>query len=405
MEIITYIQREHPAYGRATTALFGGAFVTFAELYATQPLMPVLSEDFHVTPALSSLSLSVATAALAISMLWVSGLSDSWGRKRLMSVSLLASAIISIFVAISPNFIILLTLRAVQGIVIAGFPSIAMAYVNEEFHPADIGRTMGLYVSGTTVGGMMGRIAIAVLSDTFSWRMAILVIGLLNLGIALWFWFALPRSRNYTPKPVSTAEVVTRLGKAFRSKALVGVYTLGFLLMGGFVTMYNYVTYLLIGSPYHLSQTLAGFIFIVYLTGTIGSTWMGKIADSIGRSKTLTISITIALVGCLTTLFVPLVLKIIGLGIFTFGFFGAHSTASGWVGQLAPTYRAQASSLYLFFYYTGSSILGMVGGVFWSAYGWKGVIGMITILLVVALMVEHMVARVTYSQTKSHIRS
>lgn len=390
---MTYIQRGHSAYGRATMALFGGAFVTFAELYATQPLMPDLSKYFRVTPALASLSLSLATAALAISMLWVSGLSDRWGRKWLMSVSLLASAIISMMVAVAPNFLTLLMLRTVQGIVIAGFPSIAMAYVHEEFHPRDIGRTMGLYVSGTTVGGMMGRIVTAVLSDAFSWRMAILVIGVLSLGIALWFWITLPKSSNYTPQPVSTAEVGTRLGTAFHSKALIGVYTLGFLLMGGFVTMYNYVSYLLIGSPYHLSQTLVGFIFIVYVTGTISSTWMGKIGDSIGRSKTLTLSITIALVGCLMTLFVPLELKILGLGLFTFGFFGAHSTASSWVGQLAPRYRAQASSLYLVFYYTGSSIMGVVGGVFWSADGWKGVISMISALLVVALVVERMVSR------------
>jgi MFS transporter, YNFM family, putative membrane transport protein len=151
---MTYIQEGQPEFVRATVALFGGAFVTFAELYATQPIMPELSRRFHVSPAASSLSLSVATAALAISMLWVSGVSDYWGRKRLMRVSLMASALLSIFVAISPSFIALLGLRLVQGVVIAGFPSIAMAYVNEEFHPKGIGRAVGLYVSGTSVGGL-----------------------------------------------------------------------------------------------------------------------------------------------------------------------------------------------------------------------------------------------------------
>lgn len=390
---MSYIQQGKPGYIRATMALFAGAFVTFAELYTTQPIMPELSRRFHITPAVSSLSLSVATAALAISMLWVSGVSDNWGRKRLMSISLFTSAIMAIFVAISPNFVLLLALRAVQGIVIAGFPSIAMAYVNEEFHPREIGRAMGLYVSGTSVGGMMGRIVIGALSDAFSWRIAILTIGVISLAIAVWFWFALPRPRNFTPKPVHRAEVIQRLGKALNNKALIGVYTLGFLLMGGFVTIYNYVSYLLMGPPYHLSQTLVGFIFIVYLTGTFSSTWMGRLSDSIGRSRVIQISIAIALVGCLLTLTMPLLLKIIGLAIFTFGFFGAHATASGWVGQLAPAYRAQASSLYLLFYYAGSSIAGAAGGLFWSSFGWGGVVGMIAALLVIAYAVERLVLR------------
>ncbi|WP_261381321.1 MFS transporter [Paenibacillus cremeus] len=291
-----------------------------------------------------------------------------------MSVSLVASALISIFVAFSPSFAMLLTLRIIQGVFIAGFPSIAMAYVNEEFHPREMGRVMGLYVSGTSVGGMMGRMVIGALSEAFSWHMAILIVGLLSLGIALWFWFALPRPRNFKPKQIGAAQIVARLGKAFTNKALIGVYMLGFLLMGGFVTMYNYISYELMGPPYRLSQTLVGFIFLVYLMGTVSSTWMGKLGDSIGRSKTMQMAVTIAFVGCMATLLEPLALKVIGLAIFTFGFFGAHSTASGWVGQLAPAYRAQASSLYLLFYYMGSSVAGTVGGLFWSSFGWIGVI-------------------------------
>lgn len=378
---LTYMQRGQPQYLRATMALFGGAFVSFAELYATQPIMPEISHRFHVTPAVSSLSLSVATAALAISMLWISGVSDNFGRKRLMSASLVASAALSILVAISPSFLVLLALRMVQGLVIAGFPSVAMAYVNEEFHPNGIGRAMGLYVSGTSVGGMMGRIIIGVLSDVFSWRIAILIVGCLSLGIALWFWWSLPRPRNFVPRQFGVKEVAQRLGKALFDRALVGVYALGFLLMGAFVTMYNYVSYLLMGPPYHLSPTLVGFTFVVYLAGTVSSTWMGQRADALGRAKTIRRAIAITTVGALLTLLAPLPVKIAGLAVFTFGFFGAHSVASGWVGKLAPVYRAQGSSLYLLFYYAGSSVAGAIGGLFWSSYGWAGVIGMITVML------------------------
>lgn len=163
--------------------------------------------------------------------------------------------------------------------------------------------------------------------------------------------------------------------------------------MGSFVTMYNYISYLLMSAPYHLSQTLVGFIFVVYLTGTFSSTWMGRVADFVGKSKALRISVTISIVGCLVTLFPALLLKIVGLALFTFGFFGGHAIASGWVGQLTPSYRAQASSLYLLFYYAGSSIVGAVGGLFWSANGWRGIVTIITVLLVVAYAMDWVVTR------------
>jgi MFS transporter, YNFM family, putative membrane transport protein len=391
--IVSYIQRGQPGYVRATLALFAGAFITFAILYTTQPIMPELSRQFHISPAMSSLSLSFATAALAVSMLWVSGVSDQWGRKRLMAVSLFSSAALSILVAVAPNYPTLLALRAVQGVVLAGFPSIAMAYVNEEFHPSSAGMAMGLYVSGTSIGGMAGRIITGMVTDLSSWRIAVLVIGIMSMALATWFWFNLPRPAHFSPQKMGLQALVSRLSHAARDRILLGIYTLGFLLMGSFVTMYNYISYLLMSPPYHLSQTLVGFIFVVYLTGTFSSTWMGRAADSIGKSKALRISVTISIVGCLVTLFPSLLLKIVGLALFTFGFFGGHAIASGWVGQLAPSYRAQASSLYLLFYYAGSSIVGSAGGLFWSAYGWLGVVTIITALLIVAYGMDWVVTR------------
>ncbi len=48
--------------------------------------------------------------------------------------------------------------------------------------------------------------------------------------------------------------------------------------------------------------------------------------------------------------------------------------------------RGQASSLYLFSYYLGSSLAGTLGGVFWHHYGWNGVGGFIALLLLAALL-------------------
>ena len=158
--------------------------------------------------------------------------------------------------------------------------------------------------------------------------------------------------------------------------------------------MYNYMGYVLTREPYSLSQTLVGWIFIVFLVGMFSSVWMAKMADKYGRQKVLMISLLLTLIGACLTLHEWLWIKILGLPILTFGFFGSHSIASGWVGRRALHDKAQASSLYLFFYYAGSSIGGTMGGVFWSSFGWSGVVGMIVVFMLIGFVLVQRLAKV-----------
>lgn len=71
----------------------------------------------------------------------------------------------------------------------------------------------------------------------------------------------------------------------------------------------------------------------------------------------------------------------------TFGFFGGHSIASSWVGRRAGDNKAQASSLYLFSYYMGSSLAGASGGLFYASHGWNGVAVFVGALVVAGLLI------------------
>lgn len=384
---MAYIEKGDPFYKKTIFALFAGSFVTFAILYSIQPLIPTFSEQFHVSPATASVALSISTGMLALSMLVTSTLSESFGRRPLMVSALFLSAVLAIITAFSPNFIFLLIVRGLLGITVAGFPSIAMTYVNEEFHPRSIGTVMGMYVSGTTVGGLTARVVVNVLADWFSWHTALVVLGTICFLISIWFWRNLPKSAHFTPQTANFKKLLPALGHHMMNPGLICLYTLAFLLMGSFVTLYNYIGYPLVAPPYNLSQTLVGLIFLVYLVGTFSSAFMGKLADRFGKGKTLFISIAIMLMGGLLTLEGNLWIKIAAVAVFTYGFFGAHSIASGWVVQRAAKDKAQASSLYLLFYYLGSSLIGTSGGIFWSQFGWSGVIAMIGILVLIALVV------------------
>ncbi|MFJ7366415.1 MFS transporter [Peribacillus frigoritolerans] len=393
---MNYIEPAGKSFRKTILALFLGSFVTFADLYSTQPVIPVFAKQFGVSPAMASLTLSFATGTLALCLLLVSFFSENIDRKKIMGTALTLSALLSICVSfIQDDLYILIAIRAIQGAVLAGFPAIAMAYINEEFHPKSLGYVMGIYVSGSSIGGLAGRLIVGVLTDHFSWNIAIGSLGALSLIISLAFWWMLPPSQHAVRVRVSLSRIKTSLINNLRNNRLVLLFGMAFLLMGSFVTVYNFVGIPLMGPPYHLSQTLIGFIFIIYLVGTFSSTWMGKLADQYSRRGVLLIGIAIMLMGALLTLLDPLLLKIMGLALFTFGFFGAHSIASSWVGSLADkSEKAQASALYLLFYYAGSSIVGASGGLFLMKFGWGGVISAVSILILFAAACALMVEKV-----------
>lgn len=381
-----YIQIGSMRYWRGISALFLGSFVTFALLYCTQPLIPAFSGEFNVAPSYASLSISLVTGFLAVCMLFMSWLSDAKGRKVVMAMALLSSAVLAIVISFSHNFEMLLALRALQGIMLAGYPAIAMAYVNEEFDPNIAGLVMGIYISGNSVGGLAGRIIVSTLTDFFSWHVALAGIGVISLLASIWFWIGLPESCNFSPEKRALNEIFPALVRNLQNTDLLLLNGIGFLIMGGFVTLYNYIGYSLMSPPYNLSQTVVGCIFVVYLIGTFSSTYMGKLADGHGSSRVLCLSISIMLLGCLITLHSNLYIKIIGVAMLTFGFFGGHSVASSWVGKCALFDKAQAASLYLLFYYGGASLLGTIGGQFLSWYGWEGVVFVIGLALILALV-------------------
>lgn len=391
---MVYIKRGTASFRLANLALFAGGFNTFAILWSTQPLLPEIAKEYQVSPAVSSLTLSSTTIALAVSMLLAGSLSEVYGRKPVMAISLVASSILAILTAFCPNFEFLLLLRILQGISLGGLPAIAMAYLGEEIEPSSLGLAMGLYISGNSIGGMGGRIISGILTDLFNWRVSLVVIGIISLLASLLFWYTLPKSAHFQPRKLEIGKLTKSLLSQFREPGLYYLFAIGFLLMGCFVSLYNYIGFQLIAPPYSLSQSLVGAIFVVYLVGTFSSTWMGMLADKHGRRQILLVSLSIVLIGACITLNANLWFKILGIAIFTFGFFAGHSIVSGWVSKMATHDKAQASALYLFFYYVGSSIGGTSGGTFYSHYGWGGVISMIVVFSFIAIGLSIKLSRI-----------
>ncbi|HKG52401.1 MAG TPA: MFS transporter [Actinomycetales bacterium] len=384
-----------PAFRRISVALFAAGLATFALLYTPQPLLPELATAFDVSAAQSALSVSVCTLGLGAALLVVGPVSELVGRTPLMHASLFASSVVGLACSLAPGWTAFLLLRAVQGVTLAGLPAVAMAYLREEVADDSHARATGLYVGGTALGGMVGRLVSGGLAELGGWRVATAGVGALGLACALVVAWLLPASRRFMPAHPSARSLAATTAGVLRDPALLALYGLAATMMGGFVAVYNATGFRLAAPPYLLGVGLAGLVFCVYPLGSVGSAYAGRLADRHGRRAVVPAACLLTVAGLLLTLSAPLPLVVLGLGILTAGFFAAHGVASGWVAaraQLGAGGTAQAASLYLFAYYLGSSVFGGLAGAAWTAGRWPAVVllagGLFAVGLVLALLLR-----------------
>jgi YNFM family putative membrane transporter len=374
-----------PEFRRINRAMAFGGFSVFALLYCVQPLMPLLAQDFSLTPAQSSLALSVSTATLAFALLASGMLAERIGRKQLMIASMVGGALLTLLSAFAVDYYQLVGARALLGLVLGGLPAVAMAYLSDEIEGSSLGLAMGMYISGSAFGGMSGRVLSSVISDFVSWRIAVGLLGAAGLYAAWEFSRSLPPSRHAGITRTRGPGFVDGLRIHLRDQGLPWLFVLPFLLMGVFVSLYNYIGYRLLAPPFSLSQSAVGAVSLLYLLGMVSSMWAGKLADRLGRRNVLWLVLGVMLAGLLVTLHDSVVAVVLGTGLATFGFFASHSVASSWVGRRARPPQALASGIYLFCYYVGSSVVGWFTGYVWALWAWPGVVAVLGALLAVAM--------------------
>jgi YNFM family putative membrane transporter len=377
--------RGSPEYRRLNAALWLAGVATFTMLYAAQALLPLMTQEYGTPPATASLVLSVTTGALALCLIPATVAGDRWGRVRVMTVSLTAATVLGLLVPLAPSFAVLLALRLLQGVAMAGLPALAMAHLTDEVHPGAVGRAMGLYIAGNTVGGLSGRLLASAVADLAGWRWGMAAAAFLGVVCTVAFRLLLPAPRASQPQSASARVLGQRLVQHLRDPGIRSLCMIGFLLMSAFVTVYNYLGYRLLAPPFGLSQTLVGLVFLAYLAGTSSSPIAGALGDRFGRKVVLWTSVLFGIGAATLTLPDALLLVLAGLVGLTVAFFAAHSVASTWVGRRALAGGAQASALYLLAYYAGSSAGGALGGVAFGLGEWPAVIAYVVLLFLAAL--------------------
>ncbi|WPO97671.1 MFS transporter [Pseudomonas sp. HR96] len=354
---------------------------TFALMNCVQPLMPLFTQAFNISPAQASLSLSINIGVLALLMPFASLVSERLGRKPVLVASLLSSGVICIASASADSWNTFLLYRALQGAAFSGVPAIAMAYIAEEIAASDAGYAAGVYVSGAAIGGMSGRVLAGFVADAWGWRVSLIAIGLVGAASALAFTWLLPRSRHFTAQRTGRAALLASYRGHVRNPALRRAYVTAFLMMGSLVMVYNFLGFRLGQAPFNLSSTFVGSLFLTYLAGIYASTYAGKLADRHGARVVSRATLALCALGGLLMSTPWLALVVIGLIAFTVGYFATHAVANGSVSRHAGAGKSQASTLYFIAYYVGGAALGWAGGVVWLHFAWPGV----TLVLMAAI--------------------
>ncbi|MBT0768372.1 MFS transporter [Kineosporia sp. J2-2] len=369
------------SYRRIVVALLCAGVATFTALYSPQGVLPLVAGSMRVSEAQSALLVSAGTIGLAVGVLPWSWVADRVGRLPAMKAALVASTVFGLAWIVFPGFEGALVLRVLQGVALGGVPGLAITYLHDEVRPAEAAVAAGTYVSGTTLGGIAGRLVAGPIGQAWGWRWGVFTAWAVATVAAVAFAVIAPQARGFVrARGTSAADVARSALGHLRDAGMLVLYAQAFLLMGGLVAVYNFLGFRLEAAPFGMSAGVVSLLFLAYLSGTFCSRQAGILAMRFGRRPVITGMASLMAVGALLTLVNDLVSIVAGLVVLTGGFFGSHAIASGWVGARASRGRAQAAALYTLFYYLGSSVIGWGGGLVFESWAWAGIV-----LLVIGL--------------------
>ena len=368
-------------------AIATAGFTAFVNLYSPQALLPELSHDFGVSAGDISAMITAPTAAIALTAPFTGALADVLGRQRLITVAAFAIVVPTLVMAFASTVPQLVVLRFVLGLLLPPIFTVAVAYVGDEWPPADVARITGLFVSGSSVGGFCGRFATGAVADLIGWRASFAAVALMTLAGAIIVTVALPRERNFVRSggfAASAKQMIAHLG----NPRLLAIYAVGFGVLFNFIAIFTYVSFHLAGPPYYFSPTLLGALFATYLAGSFSVPWVGRAVMLFGRRRFVLGIIGLWIAGGLLLLAPPVAAIIVGLTICAACGMLCQAISTGYVITTAKEGRSSAAGLYASSFYIGGSAGSFLVGLVWQAYGWTGcVVTIIAVQLAMAAIV------------------
>jgi YNFM family putative membrane transporter len=355
-----------------TLGVVVAGFCAFLQLYATQPLLPLLAGVFGAGIAQVSLTVTMGALGVAVAAPFAGRLADRIGRRRVIVWSAFLLAVSSLAAATSSNLPVLIFWRFCQGVFTPGVFSVTVAYINDEWSGGGLGSALSAYVSGTVLGGFSCRFLSGLVAGHWPWRGVFVVLGALNLACA-GAVAALLKEESAAPRPgrrAAPASLARDVLSHLRNRQLLATYLVGFGVLFSMVALFSYVTFYLAAPPFRMAPAALGSIFLVYLVGVAINPFSGRAIDRFGPRRVLATGVGAAVAGVALTLVQQTAVVICGLAIASSGVFAATTAANGQIGITARHNRALATGLYATFYYLGGAAGGVAPAWAWNRGGW-----------------------------------
>jgi predicted MFS family arabinose efflux permease len=360
-----------------------GGVISFFNLYSPQAALPLLAQEFGASAADLGMLMTATALAVAVTAPFAGSVSDVLGRKRVITFALVALLIPTVMAGFAESLNALIFWRFVQGLALPAIFVVVIAYVGDEWPPAQATTVTGYYVSGCTAGGFAGRLLTGVITDFAGWRWAFLADAALTAVFAIVMIMLLPREKNFA-RARNIGASLLQMVQHLRNWRLVATYAIGFGVLFNMLAVFTYVNFLLAAPPYNLSPALLGVVFVVYLFGTFTTPMTGRLIARFGRRGFVLGIIALWTLGTLLTLVPSLPVIILGLVIFPTCAFFCHAASSSYVSTTAKGGVSAAVGLYVFFFYAGGSAGAYLPGLAWEAGGWPATVAM-TVLVLIAM--------------------
>lgn len=369
---------------KLTIGLIG--MFAFLQVYSIQAILPVLMMDFTATEVQAGMIVGATILAIAIMSPFLGMLSDAVGRKSFIVGALLFLAIPTALIAQSPNIGWMGMWRFMQGLSVPGITVVTIAYIGEEFEGRALTELMSFYVSGSVLGGFMGRFLLGHLHELIGWRAGYYVMAGMTLIGALWVGKMLPASRHFVANPNFRSAMQT-LGEHLVNRYVVTSCLLGACVLFSLVGCFTFINLHLADTPYELSTGALANIFAVYLIGVVITPLSTTLLRRFGSARTVRVAVIISMFGVLLTLVTPLWGIVLGLAIMSSGVFITQAATISYIAVNVKKGRSLASGLYYMGYYAGGTMGAWLCGIAYARGQWSLTVWLLLFVQVLALLV------------------
>jgi MFS transporter, YNFM family, putative membrane transport protein len=371
--------------------VFALVAATFLTVYITQPVLPILTAEFGVTPAVASLTVSAVVLGIALANLPFGVIADRFPIRPIVAAGGVVVALASLICAVTHSMGVLIAARFLQGLFVPSLSTCLAAYLSRTLPPARLNVVMGWYVSATVTGGMGGRLLGGFVFPAEHWRLAFVAAAAMVVGAVIGAMRWLPEGAAPRP-PGGDEEGFLRL---LSRPELLRMLSVAFSAFFVFSAIFNYVPFYLSGPPVEASVRMITLVYLAYLMGIPAGPVAGRLTNRFGAGATLIGGSAIFALAIGLTFIPSLPLIAVSLALTCGSFFTMHAAAVGSLNARLTASRGRANSLYVLLYYLGGASGISATGLTYARWGWHGAaaLGLGVLLVPLAVGVAEAVRR------------